>query len=207
MVILVLRVPLCAAGEQNQATEKKDEAANLRQYVSAKVGFYQPSDGLNNGLLAGIDGITEFIHHDFFLSGAADVYYKQTFSNFKDPQPNVTQQSIVVLPLHVNFGYKVFDSPSDDFRGYVGVGGGYYFYFYTVEYTSGSGGILGSLTPQQESQNSGNVFATFFARALLGQVFLEPRYYIATKKEASIGNYTYVVNPTGFAITLGFQYH
>lgn len=193
--------PIALADEQ-----KEGGSSNLRQYYSGKFGFYQPSDGLNNGLLLGIDGITEFVHYNFFLSGAIDLYPKQTISIFKDPQPDVQQQAMVLLLLHVNFGYQIFNEPTADSRGYVGVGAGYYFYFYSIEYRTDSGGLLGGLATHSDSKNGGNIFATVFARVLIGKIFLEPRLYIASKKEDSIGGFTYVVNPSGFAVTLGFQY-
>ena len=46
----------------------------LTQYYSGKVGFYSPSNGLNNGLILGVDGITEFNKFNFFLSGDIDFY-------------------------------------------------------------------------------------------------------------------------------------
>lgn len=181
------------------------ETGNLRQYYSGKVGFYSPGDGLNNGLLFGIDGITEFVHHNFFLSGAVDVYYKQTFDIFKEPKPDVSSQSIILLPLNANFGYQLLDFPTADSRLYAGIGGGYYLYFYSVDYRT-SGGLLGSTVSKSDSRNGGNLFATIFARALIGKIFVEPRYYIASSKEDRIETHTFVVNPSGFAVTLGFQY-
>jgi len=192
------------------AQEKKEEkSSNLRQYYSGKFGFYQPSDGLNNGLLFGIDGVTEFIHYSFTLTGAADLYMKQTIGIFKGPKPNVVQQQMILIPLHVNLGMKLFEVSDADTRAYAGIGGGYYLYFYAVEYSSGGGGLLGGgLTSQTESRNGGKAFGTAFIRLLIGQIFIEPRYYFAAKAEDSLpGNYTFVVNPTGFSVTLGFQYH
>jgi len=187
------------------AQERKEES-NLRQYYSGKFGFYQPGDGLNNGLLFGIDGVTEFIHYHFILTGAIDLYPKQTISIFKDPKPDVQQQSMILLPLHVNDGYQFFNAPLADSRGFIGAGIGYYFYFYSVEYRS-TGGIIPSPTTQTESKSGGSFFATAFVRFLLGKIFVEPRLYLATKKEDSVsGGYNYVVNPTGFSISLGFQY-
>ena len=55
------------------------ENRNITQYYSGKFGFYNPGDGLNNGLIFGIDGITEFNHYNFFLSGSVDLYFKKTF--------------------------------------------------------------------------------------------------------------------------------
>ena len=190
------------------AQEKQEtKSSNTRQWYSGKFGFYNPSEGLNNGLMLGVDGITEFLHYNFFLSGAIDLYPKQTIDIFKDPKPNISQQHIIVLPLHVNFGYKVFDVEDADSRGYIGVGAGYYFYFYNVDYQTGSGGILGGLTTRSQTNSSGSVFGTIFARALIGRIFVEPRFYIASKEEESIeGGFTYQVNPSGFAVTLGFQY-
>ncbi len=194
---------------------KKNDTGNLRQYYSGKFGFYQPSDGLNNGLVLGVDGITEFIHYNFFLSGAIDFYPKQTIDIFQQPKPDISQQAVILLPLHVNFGYKIFDVPDADTRGYLGAGGGYYFYFYSVSYSpsssGGGGGLLGggSLVPasQSDSKSGGSLFATAFARILIGQIFLEPRFYFASKKQNSVGSYNFTINPSGFAITLGFQYH
>ncbi|MBI3580067.1 MAG: hypothetical protein HY089_11735 [Ignavibacteriales bacterium] len=189
--------------------KKEQKSSNLIQFYSGKFGLYQGSDGLNNGLFIGVDGITEFIHYNFFLSGAIELYPKQTIGIFKNAPPAGYQQSMILLPLHVNFGYKLFEVSDADTRGYLGIGGGYYFFFYNVDYQNASGGILGGgLTGQSESNTSGNVFASVFARVLIGQIFIEPRFYFAAKKEATVGNaYTYVVNPSGFSLTLGFQYH
>ncbi len=184
----------------------------LRQIYSSKVGFYQPSDGLNNGLMVGVDGITEFLHYDFFLSGSAELYPKSTIAIFKQPEPRVNQQDMILLPVHVNGAYKVFDAPEADTRVYLGAGAGYYFYFYRVDYqtSSSGGGLLGggglSLTSYSESKNGGNVFGTLFARALIGQIFLEPRVYFASAREENMqGDLKIRINPSGFAITLGFQ--
>lgn len=79
MLLLLLAVPLVTfAQEQKEAS--KETSSNLRQYYSGKFGFYQPSDGLNNGLMFGIDGITEFLRYNFILTGAVDLYTKQTIN-------------------------------------------------------------------------------------------------------------------------------
>lgn len=194
---------LCFAMGSAEAQEK---GSNLRQSYSGKFGFYSPSDGLNNGLLFGVDGITEFVHYNFFLSGTIDLYLKQTFNFFKDPKPDIVQQQIALIPLQAGFGYKVVDIRDADTRMYGGAGFGYYLYFYGVDYRSG-GGLLGPpLMTESDSKNGGNVFGTIFIRILIGKVFVEPKYYVAAKKEDAVGQYPYVVNPTGFAISLGFQY-
>ncbi len=209
--ILIFFLTCMALAVVGNAQEKKEEtkeakSSNLRQSYSGKFGLYNGSDGLNNGLLIGIDGITEFIHYNFFLSGAAELYPKQTMGIFKNPPPSGYQQSLFLLPLHVNFGYKVFDVGDADSRGYLGAGLGYYLYFYNVDYQAGSGGILGGLSGGSESKSGGAMFASVFARILIGQIFIEPRFYIAAKSEDSVGPHAYVLNPSGFAVTLGFQY-
>ena len=162
---------------QETKKEEQPKSSNLRQYYSGKFGFYQPSDGLNNGLLFGIDGITEFLNYNFILTGAIDFYTKQTIGIFnKDPKPQVSQQAVILLPLHVNFGMELFNVPNADSRAYFGAGVGYYFYFYNVEYQTGSGGIIGGLQSRTESKNGGNVFGSVFFRVLIGQIFLEPRF-------------------------------
>lgn len=141
MLVILLVVPLVTFAQEQKETSK-ETSSNLRQYYSGKFGFYQPSDGLNNGLMFGIDGITEFLRYNFVLTGAVDLYTKQTIGIFnKDPKPNVLQQAIVLLPLHVNAGMQLFNVPDADSRGYAGVG------------------------------------------------------------------HQFVVNPSGFAVTFGFQYH
>lgn len=197
---------LCLAMVSAEAQEK---GSNLRQSYSGKFGFYSPSDGLNNGLLFGVDGITEFVHYDFFLSGTIDLYLKQTFNFFKDPKPEILRQQIALLPLQAGFGYKIVDLRDADTRMYAGAGVGYYLYFYTVDYRASSGGgLLGgpSLTTESSSKNGGNIFGTLFVRILIGKVFVESKYYIAAKKEDAVGQHGYVVNPSGFAVSLGFQY-
>jgi hypothetical protein len=184
----------------------ENQTSNLRQYYSGKFGFYQPSDGLNNGLMFGVDGITEFIHYNFFLGGAIDVYAKQTFSFYKN-SPDIRRQAIILLPIHVNVGYEIFDLSDADSRVYVGTGLGYYLYFYSVEYRTTTGGIFPTGTLRTESKSDGNIFGTIFARLLIGKVFVEPRLYFASKVEDTVsGGYSFVVNPTGFGVTLGFQY-
>jgi hypothetical protein len=177
-------------------------AQNLTQSYGGKVGFYDPAGGLNNGLLLGIDGITEFNNYNFFLSGALDLYFKKTIDIFNEPKPTVTDQQVFILPLHANFGYKVFQVPDADSKLYAGVGGGYYFYFYNVNYFGGG------IVPLEESAspNGGNLFFSVFARILIGKIFLEPRYYVAISEEDRISDYNYEIDPSGFAITLGFQY-
>ncbi len=195
--------------------DKTGEGGHTRQYASGKIGFYSPSDGLNNGLLLGIDGITEFTSYSFILTGAADLYLKQSIDIFKNPQPgggqppDVTQQQMVLLPLHLNVGYKFFEVEEADSRGYVGVGGGYYFYFYSATYRNSSSGFpIGSLTtPASDAKNGGNIFGSVFARILVNKIFLESRWYIASKSEEMMGGNAFLVNPSGFAVTLGFQYH
>ncbi len=186
---------------------KKDPV--LTQYYSGDFGFYSPSGGLNNGLLLGIDGITEFNRYDFFLSGDIDLYYKKTIDIFSSPKPDISDQTIFLLPLHVNFGYKLADIPDAGTRFYVGGGVGYYLYFYNVTYSGSSGGGVlggGGLVGSTDDKSGGNLFATVFARVLIGKVFVEPRYYIAASKSGNTGGYNFTINPTGFAIKLGFQY-
>jgi len=208
IVLLVFVVSPGVLIAQEQKKEEPPKSSNLRQYYSGKFGFYQPGDGLNNGLLFGVDGITEFIHYNFFLSGAADLYLKQTIGIYGNPPPAGYAQAMILIPLHVNFGYKIFEVGDADSRGFVGAGLGYYLYFYNVDYQSGTGGVLGGLTSRSESKNGGNLFGSVFFRILIGQIFVEPRLYIAAKEEETLpGGYSYRVNPSGFAVTLGFQYH
>jgi hypothetical protein len=42
---------------------------------------------------------------------------------------------------------------------------------------------------------------------MIGGVFVEPRYYLASRSEDATGGYSFSVDPTGFAVTLGFQFH
>ncbi|MBI2619894.1 MAG: hypothetical protein HYW57_07410 [Ignavibacteriales bacterium] len=180
---------------------------NLRQSYSGKFGYYAPSDGLNDGLLLGADGITEFLHYDFFLNLAADLYLKKTFNFFKDPKPQIVQQQIVLIPLGGGAAYKLFDVTDADSRGYAGLGAGYYLYFYSVDYRSSAGGLLGgSLTSESDNKNGGRLFATIFLRALIGKIFIEPRYFFAAKDEDSVGSHPFIVNPSGFSLMLGYQY-
>lgn len=180
---------------------------NTRQAYSGKVGLFSGSDGLNNGLMIGADGITEFLRYDFFLNLGADLYLKKTFNFYKDPKPDILQQQIVLIPITAGGAYKIFDVADADTRAYIGVGAGYYLYFYSVDYRSTSGGILGGFVTQSESKSGGNFVASIFFRALIGKVFVEPKLYIASKKEDSVGStHPFVINPSGFSIALGFQY-
>ena len=184
------------------------ENRNITQYYSGKFGFYNPGDGLNNGLIFGIDGITEFNHYNFFLSGSVDLYFKKTFDIFTNPHPSsISDQQMILLPLHINLGYKLGEIPDADTRFYAGAGGGYYLYFFGATVSGNSGGLLGgSLTNQTDNKSGGAIFGSVFFRAVVGKIFIEPRYYFAKKVTDTINGNPYIVNPTGFAITLGVQY-
>lgn len=184
-------------------------SSNTKQYYSGKFGFYSPDKKLNDGILFGIDGITEFNHYDFFLSGAIDLYQKKTFDFFNTPKPNISDQLLLLIPLHINGAYQLAEIPNADTKFYLGAGGGYSLYFYSASYSgSSSGGILGggSLTNKTTTQNGGNVFFSVFGRILIGKIFIEPRFYFASESTGSFDGFSYAINPSGFAITLGFQY-
>lgn len=185
---------------------EKNTSANLSQYYSGKFGFYNPSDGLNNGLLIGVDGITEFNNYNFFLSGDVELYQKKTIDIFREPKPKISDQLILLLPLHINFGYKLAQIREADTKIYAGAGAGYYLYFYGATYQKSSSGLFPSLTSSSDQKNGGNFFFTVFGRILIGKIFVEPRYYFATTREDNVDGYRFLINPTGFAITLGFQY-
>ncbi|MCK9209918.1 MAG: hypothetical protein M0P61_03670 [Ignavibacteriaceae bacterium] len=201
-VATLLTINSFALGKDSE----KNTSANLSQFYSGKFGFYSPSNGLNNGLLIGVDGITEFNKYNFFLSGDIDLYQKKTFDIFEEPKPNISDQLMLLLPLHINFGYQLAQIPDADTRIYAGIGAGYYLYFYSVTYQKSSGGLFPSLTSSSDQKNGGNFFFSIFGRILIGKIFVEPRYYFATHSEGNVDGNKFLVNPTGFAITLGFQY-
>jgi len=201
LAVFLINIHTLAA---DKADGKEDQNKSLRQWYSGKLGYYQPRDGLNNGLVLGVDGITEFTKYNIFLSGALDAYIKQSIDIFQETKPQINSQQIILLPLHINFGYKLFDIEDADCRGYIGVGGGYYFFFYSLEYQT-QNGIIPTSSSQTESKNSGNLFGTAFARVILGKMFVEPRLYFASKTEGNIASYKFTVNPSGFAISIGFQ--
>lgn len=107
LMMVVLVVPSALIGQ------------NIRQSYSGKLGFYAPGDGLNNGLMIGADGITEFLRFDFSLNLTADLYFKQSFNFFKDPKPEILRQQIVLLPIHAGAAYKIVDVDDAESRIYV----------------------------------------------------------------------------------------
>lgn len=183
----------------------KNSSANINQFYSGKFGFYSPAKELNNGLIIGVDGITEFKNYNFLLSGAVELYYKKTIDIFSAPKPRISDQTILLLPIHVNFAYKVLDIPDADTKMFLGIGGGYYLHFYSAQYRE-SGGILGGVLDKSTTQNGGDVFLTISGRILIGKIFVEPRFYLASKSTGSVDEFNYTIDPSGFAITMGFQY-
>ena len=206
MLLFILLLVSISVFAQSTNGKADKEDSNLNQYYSGKFGFYNPGNGLNNGLILGVDGITEFKKYNFFLSGDIDLYQKKTIDIFSDPKPNISDQLIFLIPLHINFGYKLAEIADADTKFYAGLGGGYYLYFYSVSYSGSSGGLFGGLATNSDSKSGGNIFFSVFGRILIGKIFVEPRYYIASKKTDSTGGYTFNINPSGFSITLGFQY-
>ncbi len=182
------------------------QAQNIHQQYSGKIGFYNPDKGLNNGLMIGADGITEFLHYDFFLNLSADLYFKQSFNFYNDPKPDIVQHQVILIPIGAGGAYKLLDVADADSRIYLGAGIGYYLYFYSVEYSTSTGGILGGVTTESASKTGGNLFFTFILRALVGKVFVEPRFFVASQKDDMVGPHRYTLNPSGFSISLGFQY-
>ena len=184
------------------------EGEGVSRYYSGKVGFYHPGSGLNNGMMIGADGITEFEQYHVLLSFDVDAYPKQSISIFDNPQPEISEQEMLLFPLHANVGLELFQVPDAETRVYLGGGGGYYFYFYSATFQNRSGGLLGgSLTHTSDSKNSGGGFGTIFARLNSGKVFLEPRYYFASPSVKTLHGYTFTVDPSGFSIMIGLQYH
>lgn len=86
-----------------QSDSTKSENKKIKQYYSGKFGLYVPSKELNNGLILGIDGITEFNKFNFFLSGSIDLYFKKTFDIFSEPKPSVSDQTILIIPNTCKF--------------------------------------------------------------------------------------------------------
>ena len=203
LIIIFVYAIVCNSFAQDKLN---NGSSNLTQFYSGKFGFYSPDEKLNNGLLFGVDGITEFNKYNFLLSGAIDLYYKKTFNPFNEPKPDINDQSLILLPIHINAGYKLIDIADADTRGYLGLGAGYYLYFYELIYQSSSGGLLGELTNKEVSKQGGNFVFTLFGRILIGKIFIEPRFYFASAEKENIENHTMEIDPSGFAITLGFQY-
>jgi len=203
-IILTLIFSISTFNSTLAQNNDEKKGSNLSQYYSGKFGFYDSNNDLNNGLIIGIDGITEFNNYNFFLSGDIDLYPKKTISVFNDAKPDISDHLILLFPLHVNFGYKLAEIPDADTKFYAGAGGGYYFYIYSVTYQEG--GIIGGITNVDETKNVGNVFFTLFGRILIGKIFVEPRFYIAASDDGSTGDYSFIIDPSGFLITLGFQY-
>ncbi|HUL45414.1 MAG TPA: hypothetical protein VLY03_13760 [Bacteroidota bacterium] len=208
--LLVLWIVLCASGTVGFA----GEGEGVSQYYSGKIGFYHPSDGLNNGLILGADGITEFERYHILLSLDLDAYPKQSVSVFDNPQPgggsppDVTDQQLLLFPFHANVAYELVQIPDAEAKVYLGGGGGYYFYFYSATYQTRTGGLLGgSLSHSSDAKNSGGGFGTIFARIVFGNTFLEPRYFFSSKSMESLGGNTFTIDPSGFSVMIGLQYH
>jgi len=201
-IILVLFLSIYAYGSGDSL---RTGSANINQYYSGKFGFYAPTKELNNGLIFGVDGITEFNKYDFFLSGVIDLYFKKTIDIFSEPKPRISDQTMIIIPLHVNFAYKLLEFPDADTKFFLGIGGGYYLHFYSAQYRE-SGGILGGVLDKSTTQNGGDIFFTISGRILIGKIFVEPRLYFAGASSGSVEDFRYNIDPSGFAITLGFQY-
>lgn len=190
------------------------EGEGIIHYYSGKLGFYHPGPSLNDGVMIGADGITEFEQYHVMLSLDVDVYPKQSISIFDNPQPggggppDISDQELLLFPLHANIGVELFHVPDAETSVYVGGGGGYYFYFYSATLQNRSGGLLGgSLTHSSDSKNSGEGFGTIFARVISGKVFFEPRYYFASPSTETLHGYRFTVDPSGFSFLIGLQYH
>jgi hypothetical protein len=193
---------------------ESDTSANARQYYSGMAGFYNPRTGINNGIILSADGVTEFRHSPLFVSGSLDAYLKQTFSIFDDPQPGggppprIADQQMILLPIHVNVGFRVAKIEDADMRFYAGAGAGYYLYFYSATYSAPTNNVLASSEgPVSDARNGGAFFTSVFARVSVNQFFIEPRYYFASARNESLGGYALALNPTGFAVLVGIEYH
>jgi len=196
--ILFIAVAACAVAQEKD--EGEDGGIELRQYYSGKLGFYHPDPSLNNGLILGVDGLTEFVHTRFAIMTEVDYYQKQTVSTLVNPPPFISRQSLTVIPIHINLAWKIFDAYEVGGSASVGIGGGGYLYFYSIEYPTAGGSVI------TDQRTGGNAFGSAFARFLVGRFFIEPRIFIASKsRDTAAGSLSYVVNPSGYSIMVGIQ--
>jgi hypothetical protein len=190
---------------QESAVESNNAGQNIGQYYSLKAGFFNSRGGINNGLIFGLDGITEFYKYNLFLSGNVDFYQKKTINVFS--VPGITSQSMILVPLHIDLGYKIAHFRDADSKIYAGIGVGYSLYFYNASYQTTSQGLIFNQTINNNvTKNSGYVFETIFGRILIGGIFVEPLYYFTAAKNDKIDAYSFNFNPSGFAVSFGFEY-
>ena len=180
-------------------------AQSVYQEYTARAGFYAPRKGLNNGFIFGADGLFILPDYRLVVSLSGDCYIKQTVDLFEEPKPQIVKQQILLVPMAVGVSYQVVQSTGPGLSVKVGIQGGYYVEFYTVDYRD----VL-SLSPlpvhENDSQTGGNFFYGLVARVGTGNFFLEPKILMARPHRETVGSYRYGVDPSGFMITVGFEY-
>ena len=194
-VIVLLAVLWSSAGS----------AQSFYQEYSARAGYFSPHKGLNNGFIFGADG--SFILPDYRLvvSLSGDCYIKRTVDLFEEPKPEIVRQQVLLVPVAVGVSYQVVQSMGTGLMVTVGVEGGYYVDFYAVDYRD----VL-RLTPVpvygNDSQSGGNFFYGVVARMGVANFFLEPKILAARPHQGHVSSYRYGIDPSGFVVTVGFEY-
>lgn len=180
-------------------------AQNFYQEYSARAGYFSPHKGLNNGFIFGADGSFILPDYRIVLRFSGDCYIKQTVDLFEEPKPQIVRQQVLLVPIGVSVSYQVVEPVGTGLKVTVGLEGGYYVDFYSVDYRD----VL-RLTPLpvygKDSQSGGNFFYGIVARIGVANFFLEPKILLARPHREDVGSYRYGIDPSGFMITVGFQY-
>ena len=180
-------------------------AQSFYQEYSARAGYFSPYKGLNNGFIFGADGSFILPDYRIVLRFSGDCYVKQTVDLFEEPKPQVVKQQILLVPIAVGVSYQMVQPTGAGLRVSVGIQGGYYVDFYEVDYRD----VL-RLSPLpvygNGSQTGGNFFYGIVARIGTANFFLEPKILLARPHQDDVSSYRYGIDPSGFMVTVGFEY-
>jgi len=180
-------------------------AQSYYQNYSARAGYFSPHKGLNNGFIFGADGSFVLPNERLVISLSGDCYIKQTVDLFEEPKPQIVRQQVLLVPIAVGVSYQVVEPMGRGVRVTVGLEGGYYVDFYAVDYRD----VL-RLTPVpvygNDSRSGGNFFYGVVARIGAANFFLEPKILLARPHQEDVGPYRYGIDPSGFMMTIGFEY-
>ena len=178
-------------------------AQEFREQYSAKAGFYAPAKGLNNGFILGADASLDFPDYRFAVQFSGECYIKKTLGLFKDSNLDVVQQQILLVPVAVGMLYRLGNSANEGVLVSLGAGVGYYFDFYNIDYRENLIPVPGT---RSDSKTGGNFYSAVMVRACVNNFFIEPKMLFAKSHGNVIGSSSYEINPSGFILTVGFQY-
>ncbi len=175
-----------------------------QSYFEAKIGFYNPTNYISKGAIGGLSWIKEDLKNSYYFSINSDFYFTQKTTIVNPATIYISQQLLVFLPLYLDIAYKLISNEHEFLKLYLGCGAGIYIYYYRIQ--SIPIPIITLLAKKSDFKLGNSIFISPFMKLSYHKIFIEPRLFIDNKTEGEILGNKYSVNPSGYSVSIGYQY-